>query len=249
MLRLLAATLALGACAPTPSPDSDASASTRLVDQFELVAFHREPSDGERRLHRWSGEVRVGLIITGTAWYRDDIESTIDALNVLLPRPTQLVVTSDRVTSRELPATTHLDIVVGSEARIRDYLASMRTPPNVIDRLAWANCFAVMLSNDPDSPQTFTGAVVMIDVGIDEGIIRHCVAQKIPQALGFQTAVGDPRHSVFARGSRRETLSESDEDLIRILYDPRLEPGMTPVEAMPIVRAIAAEIEADRASR
>ncbi len=36
-------------------------------------------------------------------------------------------------------------------------------------------------------------------------------------------------------------LTEADKILLRTLYDPRLKPGMTKAEAMPIARQIIAE--------
>ena len=55
--------------------------------------------------------------------------------------------------------------------------------------------------------------------------------------------IDDPDGTVLSTRSTRKSLSESDRNIVRILYDPRLQPGMTRAEAMPIVREIAAELE------
>ncbi len=81
-------------------------------------------------------------------------------------------------------------------------------------------------------------------VGNDK--IQICLAQQLTQALGLPNDIDDPDGTVFSSRSTRETLSESDKNIVRILYDPRLEPGMTRAEAMPIVRRIAAELEAEQ---
>jgi Protein of unknown function (DUF2927) len=50
------------------------------------------------------------------------------------------------------------------------------------------------------------------------------------------------RPSIFNDGKEFGVLTAHDELLLRILYDPRLEPGMTPATAMPLVRRIIAEL-------
>jgi len=50
------------------------------------------------------------------------------------------------------------------------------------------------------------------------------------------------RPSIFNDDGEFALLTDHDEDLLRILYDLRLAPGMTAEQAMPIVRRIAGEL-------
>jgi hypothetical protein len=56
------------------------------------------------------------------------------------------------------------------------------------------------------------------------------------------------RPSIFNDDGEFALLTEHDEHLLRILYDPRLKPGMTAEEAMPLVRRIVAGIPLNRPS-
>ena len=50
------------------------------------------------------------------------------------------------------------------------------------------------------------------------------------------------RPSLFNDDEEFALMTLHDELLLRILYDDRLEPGMSPEESMPIVRQIAREL-------
>ena len=49
------------------------------------------------------------------------------------------------------------------------------------------------------------------------------------------------RPSIFNDDEEFALLTRQDEMMLRMLYDPRLRPGMTEAEARPIVEAIAQE--------
>ena len=79
------------------------------------------------------------------------------------------------------------------------------------------------------------------------GVLRQaCLHEEIVQALGLANDHPDVRPSIFNDDGEFALLTEHDEHLLRILYDSRLEPGMTAETAMPIVRQIAAEIPLDQ---
>lgn len=50
------------------------------------------------------------------------------------------------------------------------------------------------------------------------------------------------RPSIFNDDEEFSLLTRHDELLLRILYDPRLRPGITEAEARPIVTTIATEL-------
>ena len=54
------------------------------------------------------------------------------------------------------------------------------------------------------------------------------------------------RPSIFNDDDEFALLTRHDELLLEMLYDPRLRPGMTAAEAMPIVRVMAAELTGDQ---
>jgi len=70
---------------------------------------------------------------------------------------------------------------------------------------------------------------------------RHCIAEELTQALGLADDSKLLRDSIFNDASARQRIAPWDALMVRILYDPRLSPGMHKSEAMPIVRRIIAE--------
>lgn len=80
--------------------------------------------------------------------------------------------------------------------------------------------------------------------------IRSCIPQEMTQALGLtgdlDGVIGSRFDTVFASYQTADRLTDTDIALVHILYDPRLHHGMARAEAMPIVRQIVAEMEAEQ---
>ena len=57
--------------------------------------------------------------------------------------------------------------------------------------------------------------------------------------MGLPNDSPDARPSLFNDSLEFALLTEHDEILLRMLYDPRLQPGMTVAEARPILPAVA----------
>ncbi|MEM0942379.1 MAG: DUF2927 domain-containing protein [Pseudomonadota bacterium] len=92
-------------------------------------------------------------------------------------------------------------------------------------------------------PAGATGyGLVLIRAGYSDIFRLSCVEEEIVQAMGLTNDDDRVRPSIFNDDEEFAYLTTHDELLLRILYDPRLKPGMTEDEAMPIVRQIAAEL-------
>ena len=65
---------------------------------------------------------------------------------------------------------------------------------------------------------------------------------RVGQTLGPGADSDDARPSIFNDDAEFALMTRHDEDLLRILYDPRLKVGMTRDEAMPLVRQIVEEL-------
>ena len=238
MIRYVPLILALGACAVLPA-NIDPPAPDSLAERFELITFFSEFSDDEFPLARWrDGSIRIHALAADSGPYRPDIARLADDLGAITGRRIYLVGGSQQA-----------DIVVLMDTRqnIRDALEAIPGFESRIRLAMRAPCYAVFYSGDTDTPHTIDGAIVSIHRMRSEQA-RRCLAQEITQALGLPNDIDDPDGTVFSSHSTRTTLSESDRNIVRILYDPRLQPGMTRAEAMPIVRQIAAELEAQQAA-
>ena len=72
---------------------------------------------------------------------------------------------------------------------------------------------------------------------------RHsCLDEEVAQLLGLPNDDGSVRPSIFNDDEEFAFLTEHDEMLLRILYDPRLRPGMGRDKVEPLVRRILDEM-------
>jgi hypothetical protein len=109
-----------------------------------------------------------------------------------------------------------------------------RTSENVI-------CAGVLASTVPGSAE-ISVAFVFIGAEVGGALRRACIEEEIAQAMGLPNDHPAARPSIFNDDQEFAVLTEHDAWLLRILYDPRLRPGMTAEEARAAVRAILADI-------
>ena len=76
--------------------------------------------------------------------------------------------------------------------------------------------------------------------------IRRCIVQEMTQPLGLLNDLDGRTDTNFTSYGRIIEFTESDRLLLEILYDRRLLDRMPREEAMPIVRQIVAEMEAEQ---
>lgn len=74
-------------------------------------------------------------------------------------------------------------------------------------------------------------AVVAIRADVEGELLRRCVVEETTRVMGL-----------FDHDDRSGRLTEREALFLRVLYDPRLEPGMTREQAAPVVRAILDEM-------
>lgn len=85
-------------------------------------------------------------------------------------------------------------------------------------------------------------ALILIRHELPPALLDSCIEEEISQAMGIFNDAFTVRPSVFNDDEEFALLTRHDETLLKILYDPRLGAGMTPDEAMPIVRQLAASL-------
>ena len=89
---------------------------------------------------------------------------------------------------------------------------------------------------------TYTAAVAVIRAE-NPGLLRlSCIHEELAQGLGLANDSPAARPSIFNDDDEYALLTRHDELLLRMLYDPRLRPGMSAAEAAPMVRQIATEL-------
>ena len=72
-----------------------------------------------------------------------------------------------------------------------------------------------------------------------------CIHEEVAQGLGLSNDSPQARPSIFNDDEEFALLTSHDELLLKMLFDPRLEPGMSVAAANPIITQIAADLLPD----
>lgn len=220
----------------------------------------RGASGGARILRRWQGPVRWAVYAAAAEQAR--VRPLVHDLSARLAGLTGLDFRPAGAGSGPRPAPANLQVWVVPdriERLLRSFPPEMPTTPAPAEprqilrtRIAdfirtWhaaaaSPCAAQFFNIDRPAADagTILGALVLIRAGLPDALLRSCVEEELTQAMGLPNDDAGVRPSIFNDGKEFGVLTAHDELLLRILYDPRLEPGMTPGTAMPVVRQIVA---------
>ncbi|MDO5658398.1 MAG: DUF2927 domain-containing protein [Paracoccus sp. (in: a-proteobacteria)] len=115
-------------------------------------------------------------------------------------------------------------------------LASMRNMP----RDNYCAVFAYSLEGQPGYVQ----AVALIRSELPSRLRQSCIHEELAQGMGLANDSPRANPSIFNDNMTYGEMTPHDALLLKLLYDPRLRPGMTEAEATPIIRRIAGELVA-----
>ncbi|XDA99362.1 DUF2927 domain-containing protein [Sulfitobacter sp. LCG007] len=230
-------------------PDTPFSAEM-LARNFERLVFFNEYDrafqghGGPSPLRRWQGPVRMkiyfGAAVVPSQRARDtqDVESYAARLGALSGHPIGL-------SSRPNYAV----IFAGDDDRGAVLSQVAREIPGLSDGSLRAlrdltrdtYCVVAAFALGPD-PNVYTAAVALIR-GENPDLLRlSCIHEELAQGLGIANDSPEARPSIFNDDDEFALLTRHDELLLKMLYDPRLQPGNTAEEARPTVLAIANEL-------
>jgi hypothetical protein len=102
--------------------------------------------------------------------------------------------------------------------------------------------YCLVFAWDPDDDGAYEKAVAVIRSEHPDLLRLSCIHEEMAQGMGLSNDSPLARPSIFNDDEEFALLTTHDEQLLRILYDPRLTAGMSAEEAMPVVRQIAAEL-------
>jgi hypothetical protein len=190
-----------------------------LARQFERIAFSSEFGGEYRagRLIRWQSPLRVRITGHYPDRFRLEVERQLNELRQL----SGLDIAIASGTAEGAPAPMTIEFSTSRGGTSFDPEAPCRT-------LIW------------ETGHVIRRVQIYIAPYPDE-VRRHCIAEELTQALGLADDSRLVRDSIFNDASARQRIAPWDALMVRILYDPRLRPGMHKTEAMPIVRRIIAE--------
>lgn len=225
-----------------------------LVEDFIRIALYEEftnvgggtmvARERKSRLHRWEKPVRIGIEFGASvpparrAADRAEIAEYARRLARVTGHPVSVVQTDPNF---------HVLIVNEDERRalaprLLEIEPSLQPGALRTVETIPRSTFCLVFATDAEDDGAYDRAVAIIRAEHPPLLRRSCIHEEIAQGLGLTNDSPDARPSIFNDDEEFALLTTHDELLLRILYDPRLRPGMTEDEARPIVEVIAAEL-------
>lgn len=233
-------------------PDTPYTAAM-LARNFERIAFNSEYSTiGDRRisqeravnLTRWEKPVRFSITF-GDQVPKDSRQKDRQTFSRYVTRLA-------RHTGHPISETTsggNFNVFILTEDERRGFGAGLRAAiPGIspsdqreITGLR-RDTQCVVLAVDRDDDNRIERAVAVIRAELPDLMRAACIHEELAQGLGLPNDSPVARPSIFNDSDEFGLLTSHDELLLQMLYDKRLQPGMTADEARPIFTKIAAEL-------
>ncbi|RKF17275.1 DUF2927 domain-containing protein [Roseovarius spongiae] len=231
----------------TPWTDTD------LLRNFERIAFYDEyarnrgltRSDGKPGgLRKWTGPVRMAVEF-GAAVPED--QRSVDRGTVARYADRLARVTGHPISiGAGADANFHV-LIMGEDDRAEAVRRIKTLVPNInpsslalFDNLPRSiHCLVVAFAGTGED-HTYRRAIAFIRAEHPPLLRKSCVHEELAQGLGLANDSPRARPSIFNDDDEFALLTTQDEELLRLLYSPRLRPGMSEAEARPILRDLIA---------
>lgn len=225
-----------------------------LVRDFIKVALYEEYSNRAGQLvarekpstlHRWQKPVTVSIAY-GASVGPEKRSRTREELKTLVARLARISGHPMRVVS-DRPANFRVFVVNEDERRalapaLTAFMPDIsHTALNTVLNLP-RSTYCLAFATDPQDDGTYDKAVAVIRAEHPPLMTASCLQEEVTQGMGLSNDYPLARPSIFNDDEEFAFLTHHDELLLKMLYDPRLRPGMTEAEARPIIRQIAAKL-------
>ena len=226
----------------------------RLATTFKRIALYEEYTNlggsivaraTASKLHRWSDPIRMTLRFGGwvpaaqEAKDRQAVTTYARRLGRVTGHPVRMV---------EADENPNFHVFIVDEDARRALAPTLRQIIPTIDDAAVntvvnlpRSSYCLVIGYDPEDDGTYATAVAVIRAEHPDLLRLSCIHEELAQGMGLSNDSPLARPSVFNDDEEFALLTRMDEELLAMLYDPRLRPGMLADEADPIVRQIAAE--------
>ncbi|MDQ2090785.1 DUF2927 domain-containing protein [Marimonas arenosa] len=227
-----------------------------LLRNFERIAFINEhpldsvgPADGSiSDLHRWQKPVRMRIEFGDTVSAEDRATDTdfISSYAARLRRITGHPIGITRSTS----ANFHVLVMSADDrdqmlTRVRQIMPGASSGTLAVFRnLSRPTYCLVVAEPGGRTGSEYKTAIALIRAEHPPLLRRSCIHEELAQGLGLTNDSPRARPSIFNDDEEFAYLTTHDEMLLKMLYDKRLQPGMSLDEARPIAAQIARELTA-----
>ena len=243
---LLGALLLLAGCtapeAPPPADPADPAEAAQLADFRRLAYGAARPASSRDHLAKWEQPLRVALVDVASEGDREAARRHLQDLAAL----TGLAI------GEAAPQTANPLVFIAADP----FEAARRHRGLYAHRIADAQSFDSQLAGmAPDSTcfgflwggwpngRGIDFGIVFIRTDRGERTVKGCLVQQTTQVLGLMHDLDPAADSIFSDSGRYVDLTEGDRLMVRLLYDPRLKPGMGWAETEPLARAALRELK------
>jgi Protein of unknown function (DUF2927) len=233
--------VALGIAIAFSAASSPAGADRHLTNEqvianlLEVVFGSEFVGEESPSVRKWQGPMRLAIYAHDPNRYKPLVEPHLQDLRELTGLDIRLVEAGEPSQNAYLfifarqqfysHAERHLG--PGKNPRTNSYLA----------------CFGYFHADAAGAIDEFT-AVIPSFIGEEE--VRDCVVEEVTQAIGLPNDSDSVHPSIFNDDDRYQDLTWQDELFLRVLYDPRVTPGMSRSAFVPLARQILEELRPGR---
>ena len=232
-MRRAFAVLLLASAAALASSPSHAFTDAELIDGFNRTVFGSEyPTFGWQAwiVKKYVDPVRVFIDD------RSGLGKAAAVARFVRSLPAKIANLDIAVVARREDANFHIFIV--DRSAYRDVVTN-----EIYDRpsssFAPGKCLVRVVSTGDGISRS--DAVIVADEG--DFLFRRCTIEETLQGLGPINDDPTLDASVFNDASLHSTFTDFDRHILNMLYDPRVQPGMTHLEAKRILPEVAADVQ------
>ena len=227
----LAAVIALSATQPA-SRAEDTLSNAQVVDNLMEIVFGSEfVGEDSTVVRKWTAPLRIAIYAKEPQRYRALVEPVLKQLHGLTGLEIQLV---DQAASDQ-----NAYILILGREQFYAYAQSHLNPGKNPRTNTYLDCFGIFAADRGGVINELTA--VIPDLASD-ATKRACVIEEVTQALGLPNDSFTVKPSIFNDDDEYQDLTWQDELFLRVLYDKRVQPGMTRAAFEPLARRIVDEL-------
>ena len=212
--------------------------------EFTEVAGRLVRQESDSTLHRWETTIRImpvfGPTVASTEAESD--RSEIERFAVRLTRAARHPVGVVSSGGNFPVLILHRDELRAAGPMVERFFPGISPAETAFVTNLPPETYCVLLAADRGDTGAYSRALAIIRAELPDRLRTACIHEEIAQGMGLANDSPTARPSIFNDDDEFGRLTSMDELMIRILYDPRLSPGLGADEAAPLVRTIAREL-------
>jgi len=225
-----------------------------IVEAFEQLAFYNEYDIGKNKLlpnsnavslAKWKSNINISVRFGGSVDKKQK-NKDLQEINGLISNLAKITNQKIKVSQKNA----NIYVVVANQKEIKNLIDEIglhrpefdpKRIPIITQLPKDIHCMAMTsMSSEPNS--AISSALVIIRDELPDIMRKACIHEEIAQSLGLTNDSHFARPSIFNDDDEFATLTKFDEILLQILYNNRLQPGISEKEAAQLVKQIATEI-------